>query len=477
MAVDGKSWESNPDPCSIVMKSLLLAPALVSLVQPDIVVESVETEMPIPLVAIAVVDDPPLVELAPDPGAVPVAGNQDEEARVQNLRQDLEGIAANLMAAQRAVETMAEQRDQARGEVSALARANHEMLQEMKVFREEMEKARREAADWKAQAAAFEAQVNDEPGLPAEIRGFRAEMARVMQEFRTMKDEIALVRQELQDPIERANLKEQLAESKAREERLGTEIEMALIAREKTILEAARARKDEEARITELTVEVQRAVELRDELRSTRAAQMKALVDVEILKKQLGRSKDMQDQAVAELQETRESLQSLQAEKVATAEARMLAGLERDQAQAEAEELSGQIAGVRAEAEVSRETVAQLAMELEETEVARQETEEARQKTEEARQKTEEAHQETGKQLEIASGELDKTKGEVVFLNKAKGGLEELLFRKTAEIRKLKGDLRKLHASRDKPDPSAGRKGGAPSREPGEPPPATARAD
>ena len=82
-----------------------------------------------------------------------------------------------------------------------------------------------------------------------------------------------------------------------------------------------------------------------------------------------------------------------------------------------------------------------------------------------------------GKQLEIASGELDKTKGEVVFLNKAKGGLEELLFRKTAEIRKLKGDLRKLHASRDKPDPPAGRKGGAPSREPGEPPPATARAD
>ncbi len=426
--------------------------------------------MPIPLVAIAVVEDPPLVELAPDPGVVPIVADQDEDARVQTLRQDLAGIAANLMAAQRAVETMAEQRDQARGEVSALAMANHEMLKERKVFREEMEKARREAADWKAQAAALEGQANEGPRLPAEIRDFRAEMAKVMQEFRAMKDEIALVRQELQDPIERANLKEQLMESKAREERLGAEMEMALIAREKTILEAARARKDEEARITELTVEVQRAVELRDELRSTRAAQMKALVDVEILKKQLGRSKDMQDQAVAELQETRESLQSLQAEKVATAEARMLAGLERDQAQAEAEELSGQIAGVRAEAEVLRETVAQLAMELEETEVARQETEEAR-------QKTEEAHQETGKQLEIASGELDKTKGEVVFLNKAKGGLEELLFRKTAEIRKLKGDLRKLHASRDKPDPPAGRKGGAPSREPGEPPPATARAD
>ena len=436
------------------MKSLLLAPALVSLVQPDIVVESVETEVPIPLVAVAV--DPPLVELAPDPGVVPIAVVQDEDARVQTLRQDLEGIAANLMAAQRAVETMAEQRDQARGEVGALAMANQEMLKEMKVFREEMEKARREAADWKAQAAAFEAQANDGARFPAEIREFRAEMAKVRQEFRTMKDDIALVRQELQDPIERANLKEQLAESKAREERLGAEMEMALIAREKTILEAARTRKDEEARIAELTAETHGAVELRDELRSSRAAQMKALVDVEILKKQLGRSKGVQDQAVAELQEARESLQAIQAEKVATAEARMLARLERDRAQAEAEELSGQIAGVRAEAEASRQTVAQLAMELEETEVARQET---------------------GKKLEIVSGELDKTRGEVVFLNKAKGGLEELLFRKTAEIRKLKGDLRKLHASRDKPDPPATRKGGAPSREPGEPPPATALAD
>ncbi len=211
-------------------------------------------------------------------------------------------------------------------------------------------------------------------------------------------------------------------------------------------------------------------MEVRDELRSSRAAQMKALVDVEILKKQLGRSKGMQDQALVDLQEARESLQALQAEKVATAEARMLARLERDRAQAEAEELSGQIAGVRAEAEASRQTVAQLAMELEETEVARQETEVARQETEVARQ-------ETSKKLEIASGELDKTRGEVVFLNKAKGGLEELLFRKTAEIRKLKGDLRKLHASRDKPDPPAGRKGGAPSRESGEPPPASARAD
>jgi len=438
------------------MKSLLLAPVLLSLVQPDTVVESVETEVPIPLVATAVVEDPPLVELAPDPGVVPIAVDQEEDARVQTLRQDLAEIAGNLLAAQRAVETMAEQRDEARDEARNLVMANHEILKEMKVFREEMGKARREAADWKAQAAALKAQADDGPRPPPEIRDFRAEMAEVMQVFRTMKDEIAIVRQELQDPIERANLKEQLAESKAREGRLGAEMEMALVAREKAILEAARSRKDGEARIAELTAEALGAVELRDELRSSRAAQMKALVDVELLKKQLGRSKGRQDQAVVELEEARRSLQALQAEKVATAEARMVAGLERDRAQAEVEELSGQIAGIRAEAEVSRETVAQLAMELEETEVARQET---------------------GIQLEIASGELDKTREKVDFLNKAKGGLEELLFRKIAEIRKLKGDLRQLHASRDKPDPAVGRKGGAPSRDSGEPRPATARAD
>ncbi len=62
----------------------------------------------------------------------------------------------------------------------------------------------------------------------------------------------------------------------------------------------------------------------------------------------------------------------------------------------------------------------------------------------------EEARKTTDEKLANASGNLAKTKEEVVFLNKAKGGLEELLFKKTAEIRKLKGELRKEQASREK---------------------------
>ena len=249
-----------------------------------------------------------------------------------------------------------------------------------------------------------------------------------------MKDDIALARRELHDPVERANLEEELAESKAREERLGDEIEMALIARERTILEAARTRKALGSRIAALTAASKGTEELRDERRSSRAGQMKALVDVEILKKELGRSRETQDRSLVELREARESLEALQAEKAATAESRMLANRERDQARSEADELKGEIAGVRSEAELSRRTVMQLTEELEEIEVARQEN---------------------GKELQIVSGELEKSREEAALLNKAKGGLEELLFRKTGEIRKLKGELRGLHASYGKTEPGS----------------------
>ena len=416
------------------MKSLLLAPALASLVHPDISVESFEREVAVPLAAIAAVEDPPLVELDPVFQFVPIVVNQDDDVRVQILRQDLEDIAADLVATRRAVELVAEQRDQARKEVSALARANHEMRKELKASREEMEQARREATDWKARVGALEEQVGDRARPPAETGDFRAEMAKVMQELRSMKDDIARAHGELNDPVERANLEEELAESKAREERLGDEIEMALIARERTILEAARDRKALASRIAALTAESKGTEKLRDELRSSRAGQMKALVDVEILRKQVGRSRETEDRTMAELQEARASLGALQAEKAATAESRMLACLERDQARTEADELKGEIAGAWSEVEIARRTVMQLTEELQETEVARREN---------------------GRELEIASGALEKSRAEVVLLSQAKGGLEELLFRKTGEIRRLKGELRGYHASYGKIEPGS----------------------
>ena len=73
------------------MKSLLLAPALVSFVTTENAVETVESAAPTPLVAIATVEDRPLIELTKT-DFVPIVAAEDEEARVQALRQDLEDV-------------------------------------------------------------------------------------------------------------------------------------------------------------------------------------------------------------------------------------------------------------------------------------------------------------------------------------------------------------------------------------------------
>jgi chromosome segregation ATPase len=412
------------------MKSLLLAPALVSFVNTDQLVEPVETKpIVIELVAIASVEDPPIVELAPLPEFVPVVVKEVDADRVQGLREDLEELAASLRAIQGAVENVAQQRDQARDEVRALAMANHEMLKEMKAFRHEMEMARKETEQWKNRADEMEKRANDQALANAEMQKFRAELQGAMNDFRAMRDDIATVRGELQDPIERADLKEQLAEAAVKQNRLSDEIEMALIAREKTILEAARTRKELEGKMATLMRQAHSAKEMRDELRTTNAVKMKALADVEVLRKQLQRSEDALEATAVELEVAQDGNLALQAEKAAAVESRMVAHHERDEARSELGDLEEQVEEVRRDAEDSNQAVAEVTEELKEAEMAREAT---------------------GQELVEASGALDKVQEEVVFLNKAKGGLEELLFRKTAEIRKLKGELRKMHASREK---------------------------
>ena len=132
------------------MKSLLLVPALVSFVNTDLSLDSLETSpVVIELVAIATVVDPPIVELEFFPEFVPVVAPEEEADRVQALLMDIDALGTSLTATQEAVEEVARQRDQARDEVCALTKANHEILTELKVFRHEMEMARKEAEEWK----------------------------------------------------------------------------------------------------------------------------------------------------------------------------------------------------------------------------------------------------------------------------------------------------------------------------------------
>ena len=478
------------------MKSLLLAPALVSFVNTDLTVESSDTKpLVTELVAIAKVEDNrPIVELPIEQPFVEVAVEQEvDEERLRLLQAEMEDLANDLEETRGAVENVAKERDQAREEVRALANANHEMLKEMKTFREEMERARAEAAKWKAEAVAMEKKTREDALALVDMKNFRAEVREMMGEFRAMKEDLAEARTELQDPIERANLKEELAEARAKQERLGDEVEMALIAREKTILESARTKKELEGKMETLMQQAQEANQLRDELRSVNAGKMKALADVEVLRKTLQKSEEAQEVTLAELKVAQDGLLALQAEKAAAVEARMqvmqerdeaLAGMEnlqerieqvraeaetsrlqavqeRDEALAGMENLRVQIEQVRAEAETSRMQVVQERDEaLAGMESLRGQIEEVRAEAEASRQAVAEmtdelqeiqlARETTGAELAETAGTLEKAQEEVVFLTKAKGGLEELLFKKTAEIRKLKGELRKVHASREK---------------------------
>lgn len=410
------------------MKSLLLAPALVSFVSSE-PTERIDTKPELSqLIAIATVEEVPLIELVgPAPPGVPIAAKAG--GKLPELQAEIEELAANLQATQKVVENVALQRDQAREEVRALATANHDMLQEMKAFREEMEAARKESLTWKSKAHEMEAKANDTSRVLTELQDFRSELQTAMADIHAMKTDIEIARAEIQDPIERAQLKEQLAQSQEKQRRLGDEVEMALIAREKVIVESARTQKELEGKMATLMQQAQNAKALQDELRESNAGKMKALADIEILRKELEKSVGNQEATINELQVAQEGLLALQAEKAAAVEETLVAVQERDEALGGIEEMQAQLQEVRQESEISRQTVEALTSEIEELELSRQVA---------------------GNELDQTSGELAKAKEEVVFLNKAKGGLEELLFKKTAEIRKLKGEIREIHAANNK---------------------------
>lgn len=400
------------------MKSLLLAPALVSFVNTDLYVDSLETSPVVTeLVAIATVVDPPIVELEFFPEFVPVVAQDEEADRVQALRMDIDALGTSLTTTQEAVEEVARQRDQARDEVRALAKANHEILTELKAFRHEMEMARKETEEWKRRSMDLEKRANDRVLAKAEMLEFRDLLGGAMEEFRALKGDLAQARLELQDPIERANLKEELAQANTRQLRLNDEIEMALIARERTILEAARTRKELEGQMASLRTEAQSAKEMRDELRSANAVKMKALADVEVLRKEMERSGTALEETSAGLKVAQEGIVALQAEKGAAVESRMVVQRERDEARAGVEHLQNQVEEVRAEAEFSKLAMAELTAELKDLEVARQTADQ---------------------ELEQSSTALDQFHEEVAFLKKVKGGLEHLLFKKDAELQKLR---------------------------------------
>lgn len=344
------------------MKSLSVASALIILAH-TVLAEGLQGNDTLnSLIKISSVEDTPLVFVGFDPCPT----EQESESEVQDLRQDLWGAGARLHEARRAMEAVAEERDEARGEVSALTMANHRMLMEIRKLQKEKEQALQEGEVWKARAEQRIKPATRPDEEVVEIAGFKAE-------FHALREDLVRVRQELNDPIERANLREQLVAARAHGERLEKEITTLLESREEERRAAARQQRKMTAKVLALSSGAGGSDQLRDDLRLSKAGHVKALVDVELLKKDLVRAGEREERALAELGQVQKGVEALHAQKAAMAESRMLVQHDLDKACREVENLRRQIAKVRSEGEASRESVARLTLELAHSEEAHRE--------------------------------------------------------------------------------------------------------
>lgn len=344
------------------MKSLSVASALIILAH-TVLAEGLQGNDTLnSLIKISSVEDTPLVFVGFDP----YPKEQESESEVQDLRQDLRGAGARLHEARRAMEAVAEERDEARGEVSALTMANHRMLMEIRKLQKEKEQALQEGEVWKARAEQRMKPASRPDEVVVEMAGFKAE-------FHALREDLVRVRQELNDPIERANLREQLVAARAHGERLEKEITTLLESREEERRAAARQQMKMTAKVLALSSGAGGSDQLRDDLRLSKAGQVKALVDVELLKKDLVRAGEREERALVELRQVQKGVEALHAQKAAMAESRMVVQHDLDKACGEVENLRRQIAKVRSEGEASRESVARLTLELAHSEEAHRE--------------------------------------------------------------------------------------------------------
>ena len=335
------------------MKSFFFASALMVLAHPAPADVFAEIDTPNPLIGIASVEESPLVLV----GFAPDSGAQETDSELQDLRQDLREAEARLQETRRTAEAVVEERDEAREEVGALTMANHRMLMEIRMLQKEKEQARQEAVVWKARAeeSMKQASALDEAGV---------EMIGLKEEFHALRQDLVRVREELKDPIERASLREQLVAARAHGERLEKEIAAALKSGEEARRVASREKREMTAKIMDLSSGAGSSDQLRDDLRISRAGHLKALVDVELLKKNLGRASQREERALTALRQAERGVEAVQAEKAAVAQSRMQVQRDRDEARKEVDDLRKQIAKMRSEGEQSRASVARLNTEL-----------------------------------------------------------------------------------------------------------------
>lgn len=411
-----------------------------------------------------------IVEMVP----VKVAPKERGDDQLGLLRDHLDAMGRSLQQTGKTVEEMARQRDAARAEAARHQKNHAAAMLEMEKLREDLQAARSEGAEWKKMASSLRDKEKEEGAAHAEMKNFRDELQGAMKEFQAMKNDFSKAREELQDPIERTALKKSVADLEAARKHLAQEVEIALQAKGVMAkdMEGLRvALKEAEGR---MRAQVAETKEIARSLEELRAENVKSMADVAALQKQTAAGREKQAVVAKERDELRKSL--VEASRVAQAATKdagesrkRMAVLEEQEAKTGKEvaglrghlkrlesEVNGKeqalAAAVKAaqggkERQVAMETSlakAKAALTAQEKELGGLSAE--MKKMQECVKQAEADKQGADEELKQLRAGLHQTKERLEIVTKAKSGVENLFFKKTAEVVELKTELRKLQA-------------------------------
>ena len=374
--------------------------------------------------------------------ALPEKAERDQRVdRLEGLRKHLGGLAETLEETGKVVDEMARQRDVAREEAKQNANAHRMAMAEAASLRKQLAEAKKESERWKAQAGTFERKMQEGVLAHEELKNFRGELRGALKEFQALKGDIGKARSEFQDPVERAELKKEMAVRKLESKQMGSEMEAILQEKKKGEVRSKQMQVKLEEKLNVSTASLADAKARLSEMAKVRVEKEKALADAGALRKEV--------LAIAE--KNAKLKLDLNSSKTAAAASEAKAEEAFGELRKALEVLENQVKMQGVEQEATKEELARAENEARElqgrlakpaAEVGARENE--LQKLQTKLKQAEESKNLTAKQGQEVKAELAKTNANMEMLKKAKTGLEELLFRKTDELRGLKARVRQL---------------------------------
>jgi len=366
-----------------------------------------------------------LVVLNKEDPEIPAEGDQ-----LERLRGHLRSLSDSLEQTQKAVNSVARQRDEAREESRLGQKMLGEAGKKLESLQGKLEKAQAEASRWKEKAQTAEM-------TQADMEKFRGDLKGAMADFEHLKGDFAKARTELSDPIARAEMKKAMAGVKKEHQNLKRDIEIAIKARNESQAETAKVRKE-----LEQSQQVAKRLQVELEERKTENAGIKERLAEAMAFNDSHKVKFAASQA--RVAEAEKKMAALQREKEAAV--KNLASMEKRgvmtaEMEARKKEAEGRLAGMNAQLKAVEQECGALK--------ARSEEMSARLKEREAelalvRVDLKDRDTALAEELKSTKIELARSQSELGFLQKSKSQMERKLVEQGSEIRQLKGALRKV---------------------------------